>query len=90
MHVGMELAQKADFSVELTQAEFTRQLKLLATSPALWKRRQSALSDEENRSVNVRWGNCVGLRRSRGLISVPVWRNWHPKSMTCKAVTFIV
>ena len=42
----MELTQKADFSVELTQAEFTRQLQFLDTSPALWKRRQNPLSDE--------------------------------------------
>ena len=47
VHVGMELAQKADFSVELTRAEFTRQLKLLDTPSASWKRRQRPLSDEE-------------------------------------------
>ena len=46
MRVGVELVQKADFSVELTQAEFTRQLELMDTSPALWKRRQLPLSDE--------------------------------------------
>ena len=45
MRVGMELVQKADFSVELTQAEFTRQLKFMDTSPALWKGRQSPLID---------------------------------------------
>ena len=38
VHVGMELVQKADFSVGLTQAEFTRQLKLMDTSPELWER----------------------------------------------------
>ena len=32
MHVGMELVQKADFSVELTQAEFTRQLELMGAA----------------------------------------------------------
>ena len=47
MHVGMELVQKADFSVELTQEEFTRQSKFLDMSPALWNRRQSPPSDEE-------------------------------------------
>ena len=46
-HVGMELSQKPDCSIELTQAEFTRQLKPLDTSPALWKARQRSLSDEE-------------------------------------------
>ena len=46
-HVGMELAQKADFSVSLTQAEFARQLKFMGTSPELWKRRQHLLTDEE-------------------------------------------
>ena len=45
-HVGMELAQKADCSVELTQAESTRQLQFLDTSPASWKRRQNLPSDE--------------------------------------------
>ena len=46
VHVGMEPAQKPDFSVELTQADFTRQLQFMGTFPALWKRRQNPLSDE--------------------------------------------
>ena len=46
VHVGAELAQHADFSVTLTQAEFTSHLQFLDTSPALWKRRQNPLSDE--------------------------------------------
>ena len=54
--MGAELAQKADFSVELTQAEFTRQLQLLAASPALWKRRQSPLSDEEKLLCQCKMG----------------------------------
>ena len=45
VHVGMELVQQSDFSVTLTQAEFTSQLQFLDTSPALWKRRQNPLSD---------------------------------------------
>ena len=47
VHVGTELSQKADFSIELTQAEFTRQLEPLDTSPALREARQRPLSDDE-------------------------------------------
>ena len=59
-HVGMELAQKADFSVDLTRAEFTQQLKLLDTPTALWKRRQSPLTDEgkllcQSKVGELRW-----------------------------------
>ena len=46
VRVGVELARKGDFSVTLTQAGFTRQLILLDTTSALWKRRQRPLSDE--------------------------------------------
>ena len=46
-HVGMELPQKADFSIELTQAEFTHQLEPLDMSPALREARQRPLSDDE-------------------------------------------
>ena len=57
---GKELAQQADFFVGLTQADLARQFKLLDTSPALWKRRQSSLSDEEKlfcqcKTGEVRW-----------------------------------
>ena len=45
-HSGMELTQKAGFSIELAQAEFTKQLTPLDTSPALWKARQRPLPDE--------------------------------------------
>ena len=47
MNVGMELAQKADFSVDLTQAEFAQQLELLDAPPALWKRRRNPLTGKE-------------------------------------------
>ena len=43
----MELAQKPDFSVELTQAEFARQWKFTDMSPELWNRRQNPPSHEE-------------------------------------------
>ena len=46
VHVGMELVQKTDFSVELVQEVLARQLQFLGTSPVLWKRRQNPLSDE--------------------------------------------
>ena len=61
VHVGMELARKADFSVELTQAEFTRQLQFLDTSSALWKRRQTPLSDEEKLLCQCKMGELCWL-----------------------------
>ena len=41
LRVGMGLEQKADLSVDLSGAEFTKQRQ------ALWRRRQGPLSDEE-------------------------------------------
>ena len=61
VHVGMELAQKADFSVELTQAEFMRQLQFLDTSPALWERRQNPLSDGEKLLCQCKMGELRWL-----------------------------
>ena len=43
VRAGMELVQKAGFSVGLTQEEFTRQLQFSDTFPSLWKRRQNPL-----------------------------------------------
>ena len=57
----MELAQKSDFAVELTQAEFTRQLKFMDTSPALRKRRQNSLSDEEKLLCQGKMGELCWL-----------------------------
>ena len=61
VHVGMELAQKADFSVELTQAEYTRQLQFLDTSPASWKRRRNPLPDEEKSLCQCKMGELCWL-----------------------------
>ena len=44
VHVGVELAQEKDFSVTLTQADFTKNLKLLPTSPASRAGRKEPLS----------------------------------------------
>ena len=61
LHVGMELVQEADFSVEHTRAEFSRQLKLLDTSPAFWKRRRRPLSDEEKLLCQCKMGELCWL-----------------------------
>ena len=41
---GMELGQEKDFSVTSTHADFTKNLKLLPTPPALWAGRKEPLS----------------------------------------------
>ena len=56
VHVGMELVQKTDFSIELAQEEFARQLQFLGTSPVLRKRRQNPLSDEAKLLYNCKMG----------------------------------
>ena len=61
MHVGMELSQQPDFSVTLTQKEFTCRLQPLETSPALWKRRQGPLSDEEKLLRQCKMGELCWL-----------------------------
>ena len=40
VHVGTELYQGQDFSVQLAQLDFTKSPRSLATSPALWANRQ--------------------------------------------------
>ena len=60
-HVGMELAQKADFSVGLTQAEFARQLEFIDTSPELRKRRRRPLWDEEKLLRQCKMGELCWL-----------------------------
>ena len=61
VHVGMELTQVLDFSVTLTQKEFTSRLQPLETSPALWKRRQGPLSDEEKLLRQCKMGELCWL-----------------------------
>ena len=61
VHVGMELAQLPDFSVTLTQAEFTRPLQPLETSTASWKRRQGPLADEEKLLRQCKMGELCWL-----------------------------
>ena len=61
MHVGMELVQSPDFSVTLTQGEFTRRLQPLETSPELWKRRQGPLSEDEKLLCQCKMGELCWL-----------------------------
>ena len=46
-HIGMEVLQGEDGSVEITQKTFTDSLCPIATSPSLWRDRNRALTDEE-------------------------------------------
>ena len=61
VHVGMELAQRQDFSVTLTQADFTRQLQPLETSTALGTRRQRPLTDDERLLCQCKMGELCWL-----------------------------
>ena len=61
VHVGMELSRKADFSIDLTQAEFTNQLQPLETPPALWEARQRPLSDDEKLKRQCKLGELCWL-----------------------------
>ena len=61
MHVGLELVQSPDFSVTLTQEEFTRRLQPLETSPELWKRRQGPLSEDEKLLCQCKMGELCWL-----------------------------
>ena len=59
--MGVELSQKPDFSSELAQGEFTNQLQLLETSPALWKARQRPLSGDEKFKCQCKFGELRWL-----------------------------
>ena len=61
VHVGLELPQEADFSIELTQAEFATQLQPLETCPALWKARQRPLPDDEKLKCQCKLGELCWL-----------------------------
>ena len=61
VRVGMELAQLPNFSVTLTQKEFTSRLQPMETSPALWKRRQGPHSDEEKLLCQCKMGELCWL-----------------------------
>ena len=46
-HIGMDVLQKDDGSVEITRKPFTDLLRPVATSPSLWRDGNRALGDEE-------------------------------------------
>ena len=43
-HIGMDVFQKDDGSAEITQKNFTDVLRLIATSPSLWRDRNKPQS----------------------------------------------
>ena len=47
VHVGLELLQANDLSIQSTQETFTNGLKPIPATPALWSARQLSLSLEE-------------------------------------------
>ena len=53
-HVGMRMLQANDYSVQLTQNDFSSKLAALETSPALWAARRQLLSPED-----VLGGQCT-------------------------------
>ena len=60
VHAGMELGQEKDFSATSTHADFTKNLKLLPTSPELWAGRKEPLSMgyiklRQRKSGKLRW-----------------------------------
>ena len=61
VHVGMELVQRQDFSVTLTQADFTNQLQPLETSTALRKRRQHRLTGDGKLLCQCKMGELCWL-----------------------------
>ena len=83
VHVGMELAHEQDFSVTLTQADLTKNVELLPTSPELWAGRKNALSMEyiklhQNKLGELRWAAtvsrpdiCARLARIASRINAP-------------------
>ena len=60
-HVGMELSQEANFSVTLTQEEFTMNLQPVGTSPELWAARQKLLPPEDAKVRQCKLGELCWL-----------------------------
>ena len=58
--MGMELAQETDFSATSTQGDFTKNLKLLPTSPELRAGRKNPLSKDYSKLRQCKLGE---LRR---------------------------
>ena len=60
-HIAIDVLQKDDGSVELTQKTFTDLLRPIATSPSLWRDRNRALSDEELQICQSKLGELCRL-----------------------------
>ena len=77
-HIGLDVSQEIDGSVEMAQKTFTELLRPIATSPSLWRDRNRALSDEELQTCQSKLGGlcwlaavsppdiCARLARSSG------------------------
>ena len=80
-HIGMDVLQKTDGSVEITQKTFTDLLRPIAQSPSLWRDRNRALSDGELKTCQSKLGElCVpaGHLCSRGaLLGQSHWSRSH-------------
>ena len=76
-HTGMEVLQKKDGSVEITQKTFSELLRPIATSPPLWRDRNRALSDEELHTCQSRQGKSDRFGARGG-----------PGNSQCRAQTF--
>ena len=61
MHLGMDIVQKLDGSVEITQKNFTDILSPIPTSPSLWKVRNRPLDDEELQVCQSKLGELCWL-----------------------------
>ena len=60
-HVGANLAQEKDFSVTLTQEDFTKNLKSLPTSPKLRGGREDPLPLDDTKMRQCKLGELRGV-----------------------------
>ena len=60
-HLGMDIVQKLDGSVEVSQKNFTDLLSPIETSPSLWKDRNRPLDDEELQVCQSKLGELCWL-----------------------------
>ena len=74
-HVGVKQSRANDYSVHLTQADFSSKLVPLKTSPAHVGSPGAVILP----FVNANRGNSAGLQRRRAQISVRALANWRQK-----------
>ena len=60
-HIGMDIIQKSDGSVEVTQKNFADMLCMIATTPSLWKERNRPLDGEELQVCQSKLGELCWL-----------------------------